>query len=63
VAVTVLRWWRGDCRDDYFSQTAGNHELDQRSAIHARHGGFDATPDDLALPSAPLHLDRAKEFT
>jgi len=63
VTVTVLRWLRGDCMDDYFSQTAGNSALDQRSAIHTRHGGFDATPDRLALPLPAPELDRAKEVT
>jgi hypothetical protein len=52
---------RGDCMDDYFSQTAGNHELDQRSAIHAPDGGLDATPDRPALQAAALCLDRIKE--
>jgi hypothetical protein len=47
--------------DDYFSQTAGNHELDQRSAIHPCDGGLDATPDRLALQAAALCLDRIKE--
>jgi hypothetical protein len=35
--------------DDYFSQAASNPALDQRSAIHTRHVGFDATPGGLAL--------------
>jgi hypothetical protein len=47
--------------DDYFSQIASNHALDQRSAIHVQHGGFDATPDRPAAQSAALCLDRAKE--
>ncbi|WP_194711519.1 hypothetical protein [Noviherbaspirillum soli] len=46
--------------DDYFSQTAGNPALDQRSAIYTRHGGFDATLGGLALSWALRELDRAK---
>jgi len=61
MAVTLWRWSRGDCTDDYFSQTAGSHELDQRSAIDAHHGGSDATLNSLALPPALLHLDPVKE--
>jgi hypothetical protein len=47
--------------DDYFSQTAGNYEPDQGSAIHPCDGGLDATPDSPALQTAALCLDRAKE--
>jgi len=49
--------------DHYFSQTAGNHEIDQRSGIHARDDGFDATPDGLWMSSAVLQLDPTKEST